>query len=161
LKERRAASRYKRAFGLAIAFAQKNIDSRESFCSIRPLTMKRILVVDDSSATRALIAASLSNDAEMEIARVSSGLEALKQLRAAPVDLVLTDVHMPEIGGLELLRFIKADARLNHIPVIVISTEPLDEQTRGRLSLAPDDYLAKPFTTDQLRHIINKRLGRK
>ena len=123
--------------------------------------MKRILVVDDSSATRALIAASLSNDAEIEITRVSSGLEALKQLRAAPVDLVLTDVHMPEIDGLELLRFIKADASLRHIPVIVISTEPLDEQTRQRLSLAPGAYLAKPFTTDQLRHIINTRLGRK
>ncbi len=120
--------------------------------------MKRILVVDDSSATRALIAASLSTDARMEITRVSSGLEALKQLRAAPIDLVLTDVHMPEIDGLELLRFIKADASLRHIPVIVISTEPLDEQTRQRFSLAPDDYLAKPFTADQLRHIINSHL---
>ncbi len=120
--------------------------------------MKRILVVDDSSATRALIAASFSNDAGMEITRVSSGIEALKQLRSAPIDLVLTDVHMPEIDGLELLRFIKADASLRHIPVIVISTEPLGEQTRQRLSLAPNDYLAKPFTTDQLRHVINSHL---
>ncbi len=123
--------------------------------------MKRILVVDDSSATRALVAAAFANAADLEITRVASGLEALKLLRAAPVDLVLTDVHMPEIGGLELLRFIKADASLSRIPVIVTSTEALDEQTRQRLSLAPGDYLAKPFTTEQLRHIINRRLGRK
>ncbi len=123
--------------------------------------MKRILVVDDSFATRALVAAAFAGAADLEITRVASGLEALKLLRTAPVDLVLTDVHMPEIGGLELLRFIKADASLRRIPVIVISTEALDEQTRQRLSLAPGDYLAKPFTTDQLRNIINRRLGRK
>jgi two-component system chemotaxis response regulator CheY len=120
--------------------------------------MKRILIADDSSATRALIAATLAESPDLQVERVSTGLEAIKLLSTNPIDLVLTDIHMPEINGLELIRFIKVDARLRRIPVVIISTEAADEDRLRAFSLGANDYLAKPFTAEQLRHVINKHL---
>jgi two-component system chemotaxis response regulator CheY len=120
--------------------------------------MKRILVADDSVATRALIAAALAELENVQVERVSSGIEALKMLSTTQIDLVLTDVHMPEINGLELVRFIKADERLRAIPVIVISTEAAEGDRQRALSQGADDYLPKPFTATQLQHTISKHL---
>jgi two-component system, chemotaxis family, chemotaxis protein CheY len=118
--------------------------------------MKRILVADDSTATRALIAAALADLQNVRVERVSTGIEALKLLSTIEIDLVLTDIHMPEINGLELVRFIKSDERLRSIPVIVISTEATEDDRRRALALGADDYLPKPFTAQQLQHTINK-----
>jgi two-component system chemotaxis response regulator CheY len=120
--------------------------------------MKRILIADDSSATRALVAAALAESPDLQVERVSSGLEAIKLLSTTPIDLVLTDIHMPEINGLELIRFIKTDQRLRFIPVVIISTEAAEEDRQRARSLGANDYLAKPFTAEQLRHVINKHL---
>ncbi len=122
--------------------------------------MKHILVADDSSATRALIAAVLAQAPDLQVERVSTGLEAIKLLSTRPIDLVLTDIHMPEINGLELIRFIKVDKRLRRIPVVIISTEAAEEDRLRALSLGGNDYLAKPFTAEQLLHVINKHLSR-
>ena len=122
--------------------------------------MKRILVVDDSPATRALIAAVLAEATDLQVERVAAGLEAIKLLSTTEIDLVLTDLHMPEINGLELIRFIKEDARLKRIPVVIISTETAAEDRQRGLALGADDYLAKPFTAAQLLRTINKHLLR-
>ena len=122
--------------------------------------MKRILVVDDSSAARALVAAVLAEAADLQVERVSTGLEAIKLLSTTRIDLVLTDIHMPEINGLELIRFIKEDQRLRHIPVVIVSTEGAEQDRLRAISLGADDYLAKPFTAEQLRRVINKHLLR-
>jgi two-component system, chemotaxis family, chemotaxis protein CheY len=121
--------------------------------------MKRILVADDSIATRSLIAAALAELDYIEVERVSTGIEAIRMLSTASIDLVLTDIHMPEINGLELVRFIKSDARLRSIPVIVISTEAAEDDRRRALAQGADDYLPKPFTALQLQHTINKHLA--
>lgn len=121
--------------------------------------MKRILIVDDSPAVRALVAAGLAEVSELEIDHASTGLEAIKLLKTRAVDLLLADVHMPEINGLELVRFVKTDARLRHLPVIVMSTEA-DEADRLRgLSLGANDYLAKPFTAAELQRLVKKYLS--
>lgn len=122
--------------------------------------MKRILVADDSVATRALIAAALAELENVQVERVSTGIEAIKMLSTTQIDLVLTDVHMPEINGLELVRFIKGDERLRFIPVIVISTEAAEDDRQRALSQGADDYLPKPFTTAQLQHTISRHLVR-
>src|SRR5437868_14698494 len=120
--------------------------------------MKRILVADDSTATRALIVSALLDLKDVQVERVSTGIEAIKLLSTTPIDLVLTDIHMPEINGLELVRFIKSDQRLRSIPVIIISTEAAEDDRKRALALGADDYLPKPFTAHQLRHTINKVL---
>jgi two-component system, chemotaxis family, chemotaxis protein CheY len=122
--------------------------------------MKRILVVDDSPAARALVVAVLSEAADLQVERVSTGLEAIKLLSTTQIDLVLADIHMPEINGLELIRFIKEDKRLRRIPVVIVSTEAAEPDRLRALSLGADDYLAKPFTAEQLRRVINKHLLR-
>jgi two-component system chemotaxis response regulator CheY len=121
--------------------------------------MKRILVADDSASTRALISAVLADQTEFQVERVSTGLEAIKLLSTTRIDLVLTDVHMPDINGLELIRFVKGDERLKHIPIVVISTEAAEPDRLRALSLGANDYLAKPFTAEQLRYVINKYLS--
>lgn len=122
--------------------------------------MKRILVVDDSTAARALVAAVLAEAADLQVERVSTGLEAIKLLSTTQIDLVLADIHMPEINGLELIRFIKEDTRLRRIPVVIVSTEAAEQDRQRATSLGADDYLAKPFTAEQLRRVINKHLLR-
>lgn len=121
--------------------------------------MKRILVADDSPATRALVAAALSDMGDTQVERASTGVEAIKIISTTTIDLVITDIHMPDINGLELVRFIKSDQRLRSIPVIVISTEAAEDDRQRALALGANDYLAKPFTASQLRHIINKLMG--
>jgi two-component system chemotaxis response regulator CheY len=120
--------------------------------------MKRILVADDSMATRALVAAALKELKDVQVERVSTGIEAIKMLSTTEIDLVLTYIHMPEINGLELVRFIKSDERLRNIPVIVISTEAADDDRTRALNLGANDYLPKPFTSSQLQHIISRHL---
>ena len=122
--------------------------------------MKRILVVDDSSAARALVAAVLAEAPDLQVERVSTGLEAIKLLSTVQIDLVLTDIHMPEINGLELIRFIKETERLRGIPIVIVSTEAAEQDRLRALSLGANDYLAKPFTAEQLRRVINKHLHR-
>ena len=120
------------------------------------MTTKRILIADDSPASRSLVAAALADVSGVEIARVSSGIEAIKLLTTTTFDLILTDVNMPDINGLELLRFIKTSERLRVIPVLLISTDVAAEDRAHAFSLGADDYLTKPFTTEQLRQAISR-----
>ncbi len=118
--------------------------------------MKRILIVDDLPAARSLVAAALDDSQTLRAERISSGLEALKLLSTEDFDLVVTDVNMPDLNGLELLRFIKENERLRHLPVLVISTDTTEQDRARALALGADAYLAKPFTPEQLRRIIEK-----
>ena len=121
--------------------------------------MKRILIADDSPATRALVAAALADSAGLQVESAPSGVEAIKLLTTAEFDLLLADVNMPDINGLELLRFIKTRDHFRHIPVCIISTESAESARRHGLTQGADDYLAKPFTPAQLRQIIDKHLS--
>jgi two-component system chemotaxis sensor kinase CheA len=107
-----------------------------------PRKQPRILVVDDSITTRSLEKSIL--EAHGYQVRVAvDGVQALEQLRAEPADLVITDIMMPRMDGLELLRQIKGDRDIAHVPVIVVSSmEKREEQERG-LSLGADAYIVK------------------
>jgi CheY-like chemotaxis protein len=121
--------------------------------------MKRILVADDSPATRSLVAAALLGMETVEVQRVSTGLEALKVLTESQIDLVLTDVHMPEINGIELVRMIKQSGRTRETPVVMMSTESSDADRDRSIASGADDFLAKPFTAMELRAILDKHLS--
>jgi two-component system chemotaxis response regulator CheY len=121
--------------------------------------MKRILVADDSPATRSLVAAALLGMETVEVQRVSTGLEALKVLTESQIDLVLTDVHMPEINGIELVRMIKQGGRTRETPVVMMSTESSDADRDRGIASGADDFLAKPFTAMELRAVLDKHLN--
>jgi len=111
----------------------------------------RILVVEDSSAMRAFVRAALE-EAEMvrEIVEASSGFEALRVLPREPFDLAIVDINMPDVNGLELIRFMRSSEAHKTTPLLVISSESSDRDRERGLSLGANAYLAKPFTAEAL-----------
>ena len=107
-----------------------------------------ILVAEDNGAMRSRLARVLTEVGEVVTA--PDGRAALELLREHHVDLVVTDVMMPELDGLELLREIRADARLRSTPVVLLSARAGPEAAAGAIEAGADDYVVKPFTTGEL-----------
>jgi two-component system chemotaxis response regulator CheY len=113
-------------------------------------TMQRVLIIDDSSATRAYVRAALEEMAEMHVSEASSGFDALRILPRERFDLLVVDINMPNINGLELISFIRRSETHRETPLLIISTEA-SERDRGRaMALGANGYLAKPFTAEAL-----------
>jgi len=119
---------------------------------------RTILVVDDSSTTRALISSHLADGGDWEILEAATGFEALKVLPARSVDLVITDINMPDINGLELISFLRENPLYRHIPAIIVTTEDSGEDRERGLGLGAKEYLVKPFTGGQLLEAVRKVL---
>jgi len=117
-----------------------------------------ILVVDDSSTTRSLIASHLSEAGDYDIVEAASGFEALKVLPTRKVDLIITDINMPDINGLELIHFIKENPIYRHIPTMIVTTEDSAEDRRRGMELGAREYLVKPFTADDLKAAVGRAL---
>lgn len=123
----------------------------------------RILVVDDGQVNRMVLTKALTADGHVAVT-AEHGLQALELLRSEdepPVDIVLLDLEMPELDGYETLERIKADDRLRHLPVIVISSvDELDSVVRC-IEGGATDYLPKPFKAAVLRARLNASLAEK
>jgi adenylate cyclase len=119
-----------------------------------------ILVVEDDPVNRLLLAHSLERDGHT-VTAAQDGREALELLAHEPADVVLLDIVMPELDGIAVLRQIKSDPDLRHIPVIMISAVDEVESVIGCIELGADDYLAKPFDPVLLRARINAGLAKK
>lgn len=121
--------------------------------------MKTALVVEDSAIMRGIIVSSLSNLQEVRWVEVPNGFEALKTLPQEKFDIILTDINMPDINGLELLSFLKNHPHYKTIPVVIISTEKSENDRKRGLELGADDYLTKPFEPGELETIIRRLLN--
>ena len=119
-----------------------------------------ILVVDDSATTRSLVASYLTDWEGVEVVEAASGFEALRVLPARRVDMIVTDINMPDINGLELISFVRANPNYRRIPVIIITTENSAEDRKRGLDLGATDYLVKPFKAADLRRAVEAALGR-
>lgn len=119
-----------------------------------------VLVVDDSATTRSLVASYLSDWEDVEVVEAASGFEALRLLPALRVDLIVTDINMPDINGLELISFVRESPNYQKIPVVIISTENTAEDRKRGLQLGARDYLVKPFNAEQLRRAVGAALER-
>jgi len=123
--------------------------------------VQRILIVEDSETMRSLLASSLEElDAPVKVIEAGSGFEALRILPREPFDLVLTDINMPDVNGLELLSFVRRDPRFRSIPVVIVSTEGSDRDRDKGLELGADAYLVKPFEPEALRAVVSDLLAR-
>ena len=109
----------------------------------------RVLVVEDSSAMRAFVRATLEEDG----AEVS---EALRVLPRESFDLVIVDINMPDINGLELVAFMRKSAAHKDTPLVIISTEATARDRERGLSLGANAFLSKPFGPDELREMVSK-----
>ena len=122
--------------------------------------MQRILVVEDSGTMRSLIAAALEElDRRVKIDEAESGFQALRLLPKHVYDLVVTDINMPDINGLELISFVRGDPRYADTPLLIVSTESSEEDRRRGLALGADAYLVKPFTPQDLVRVVEGLLS--
>ena len=120
---------------------------------------KRILVVEDSPMTRSLIVSSLEDLGEFTVIEAANGFQALRKLPEFMPDLVITDINMPDINGLEVVRFVKESENYRHIPVIIVTTEGREVDRERGLRLGADRYLVKPFEPDELQNFVRELLG--
>jgi two-component system chemotaxis response regulator CheY len=119
-----------------------------------------ILVVDDSETMRAMIrrVIKLSGLETENVYEAANGREALELLESNWVDLVLTDIHMPEMDGLEFLRRLSADPVLARLPVIVVTSEGSEQPLREALALGAKTCIRKPFTPERVRGVLVRLL---
>ncbi|MHB8882117.1 MAG: response regulator [Thermodesulfovibrionales bacterium] len=121
--------------------------------------MKTILIVEDSATTRALIRAVIDELGDVETVEAGSGFEALKMLPLQDYDLIITDINMPDINGLELISFVRSNPRYTHLPIIIVSTERSEEDKRRGMALGATGYVTKPFKSGELQDIVKNTLG--
>jgi two-component system chemotaxis response regulator CheY len=121
--------------------------------------VKTILIVEDSSTTRALIRAVIDELGDFETVEASTGFEALKMLPQEEYDLIITDINMPDINGLELINFMRTNDRYRNIPIIIVSTERSEEDKKRGMALGATAYVAKPFKSVELQEAIKKIIG--
>ncbi len=116
--------------------------------------MRKILVAEDSAAMRGLIISTLEAMGGFEIVEAGNGFEALRLLPREKVDLVITDINMPDINGLELVNFCRHTPHYRQTPLIIISTEGSARDREKGLSLGADAYLVKPFPPEDLQQLV-------
>jgi two-component system chemotaxis response regulator CheY len=120
-----------------------------------------ILIVDDSPAMRRVVrrVMDISGVDVGKYMEAGNGLEALVVLRSDWVDLIMTDINMPEMDGEELLIAVRADPMLAEIPVLVVSTDQSDARAKQMISLGANGYVTKPFMPATLSVEMNRLLG--
>lgn len=118
--------------------------------------MKNVLIVDDSSVMRKIIERCL-RQAGMKLAKVheaNDGYEGLSVLQENPVDLILCDINMPTMDGLEFLQALSTSEEARRIPVVMITTEGSEDRVYEALSNGARGYIRKPFTAEQLKEQV-------
>ncbi len=122
----------------------------------------RALIVDDSSVMRKIVERSL-RQAGVDVEKVieaGNGAEALAALRQGPVDLILCDINMPVMDGLEFVRQAAKEENTKGIPIVMITTEGSESHVVQALSCGARGYIRKPFTPEQVKEHVLPLLGK-
>lgn len=117
----------------------------------------KILVADDSIGTRGIVMFTLRRD-QHECVEAVDGLNALEKLQRESVDMVVTDYWMPNMTGLELVKAIRADRDLAHLPVLVVTTDTADDRKSELREAGATGCIAKPFTPEDLLGAVRRML---
>jgi DNA-binding response OmpR family regulator len=123
-----------------------------------PAYRPHVLVVEDEAPLRELIVVTLGDEYDCE--EVGDGETALAVLEERPPDLVFLDVMLPGIGGIDILRKMRADPRLRDVPVVVVSAWQGAEDVKVALESGADRFVAKPFRVDELASVADALVGR-
>lgn len=111
--------------------------------------MTRILAVDDSPSMRDMVRIALT-DAGYDVTQATDGQEALDIARNAAFDLVLSDVNMPRMNGIELIRALRAESAYKHTPILMLTTESSVDRKREGKDAGATGWIVKPFDPEQL-----------
>lgn len=121
--------------------------------------MARFLIVDDSKLMRDMVAACLRPLGTMSAEFAASGLEAIERLALATFDMVVLDLNMPDVGGVEVIEFIRSQDQLKALPILVVTTRS-DDTSRARVFEAgASGFLNKPFTPPQILDEVRRLLA--
>jgi len=120
-----------------------------------------VLIVDDSRSMRAVIkkTISMSGFKMDQCLEAGNGREALDVLAKAWVDVIISDINMPEMNGLEFLEELKKDSLLKAIPVIVISTEGSEKRIQNAFDLGAKGFIKKPFLPEEIKKVLYEVIG--
>jgi two-component system chemotaxis response regulator CheY len=121
----------------------------------------KILVVDDFSTMRKLVKGLLQELGYRDVTEADDGNTALPLLRNGAFDFLITDWNMPGMPGLELLKTVRADAKLAKLPVLMLTAEAKREQIIEAAQAGVSGYIIKPFTAETLKEKIDKILASK
>src|SRR5687768_16743407 len=114
-------------------------------------SVTRILIVDDSPTIRRMVKASLASlPASAEFVEAASGLEAIERLALGVVDLIVLDLNMPDMHGLEVIGFVRAHQKYRQVPILVVTTRGDDQSRQAALQAGANSYLTKPFAPQRL-----------
>jgi len=116
----------------------------------------RTLIVDDSSVMRKIVERALRQAGlnPLVVHEAASGAEGLDLLKAKQVDLILSDINMPSMDGLEFLRQIRAQNLAPGVPVVMITTESSEEHVKQAIQAGARGYIRKPFTAEQVKERV-------
>jgi len=123
--------------------------------------MKNVLIVEDSKAIRSMIRIALEEAGDFFAVEAGNGFEALKTLPSKRFDLIITDINMPDINGLELIGYVKGNPAYQGIPLVIVSTEKSEEDKKRGLALGASGYVVKPFKKEELVAVVTQVLGGK
>jgi len=119
---------------------------------------KRVLIVDDFENTRWIVQQILQKEPELEIITAENGQDALNYFDGSDVDLLITDLNMPKMDGIELTRQVRIIEKYKYIPIIMLTTERNPEKKQKALDIKVTTWIQKPFEQAQFRKIIRKAL---
>lgn len=117
----------------------------------------KILVVDDDKTTRKLLSLYLKAKG-YEVVTAENGLDAMEKLGTENINLVVTDINMPYMDGIELTKNLRADDSWKDLPILMVTTEADDDERKKAYETGVDDYLVKPANAEQISDSIKKIL---
>ena len=124
--------------------------------------MSHILIVDDSPTIRRMVRASLGS-LGLDFVDAASGLEAIEQLAINPFQLIVLDLNMPDMHGLEVLGFVRANRKFLQLPVIVLTTRGDESSREAAMKAGATRYLTKPFSPhallEEVRGVLARAVG--
>ena len=112
--------------------------------------MPKILVVDDSATIRKMVRASLRGLEGAEFIEAGNGLEAIEQIALGPVALIILDLNMPDMHGVDVLKFVRRHQGFRDVPVVVLTTRGDESSRETALAAGATQYLTKPFAPQVL-----------
>lgn len=124
----------------------------------------KVLVVDDDKTTRKMLSLILKSKG-YEVVTAENGMDGLQKLGIEQINLILTDMNMPYMDGIEFIKQVRANPEMSHIPIVMLTTEADEEEKQRAYKAGVDDYLVKPATGEQIvesmKRIIKKIFGKK
>ncbi len=119
---------------------------------------KRIMTVDDSASMRHMVGFTLKQHG-YEIVEAVNGMDALKKLAKERIDMLITDINMPDLDGINLVRKVRDNPSYRFIPIIILTTEFQMEKKQEGKAAGATGWIIKPFRPDQLVSVVRKVMG--